>query len=162
MKKLLWGLVLGLAFALPSCAQTTYTNVDGPLVNAGDHSWVTFYFGHPPNGEPGSTALIIQCGFHRAELITNFDVYGEQMVSDFFAVTCSQNGPSFINGKPTTTYTLNATPLSESLVMYGTNAYGNPVTQNVNLVVNSVTWTVSGYTGRGAVAAMTGSAGIVY
>lgn len=162
MKKLLWGMVLALPFALPLHAQTSYTDVDSPFVNAGDHGWVTFYFGHLPNGEPGTTALVIQCAFHRAELITNYDVYGEQMVSDFFAVTCSQNGPVFVNGKPTTTYKLNAVPLNESLVMYGTNAYGVPVTQDLSLVVNGATWTVSGYTGRGASATITGSAAIAY
>ena len=127
--------------------QTTQQSVDYPFFNAGDHSQVTFYFGHLPNGEPGTTALIIQCAFNRAELITNFDVYGQQMGSQFFAVTCSHVGPTWVNGQRTDTYTLNATPLAESLVMYGTNENGNPVTSNLNLIVNSATWTVTGTRG---------------
>lgn len=142
-------LVLVLAFAIPSHAQTaptTYTSIEYPFVNAGDHSWVTFYFGHAVNGEPGTTALIVQCAFHRAELITNFDVYGEQAVSDFFAVTCSQQGPTFANGVPTTTWTLNATPLVESLVMYPSGG-GTP--QPLNLTINNATWTFAGSCGHG-------------
>ncbi|HWX38990.1 MAG TPA: hypothetical protein VNY09_07085 [Candidatus Sulfotelmatobacter sp.] len=145
MKRLLALAALAVLLSIPLHAQTTQTNVDVPFVNAGDHSWVTFYFGHLANGEPGATALIVQCAFHRAELITNFDVYGQQMGSQFFAVTCSQVGPTFVNGKPTTTYTLNGTPLNESLVMYGVNAAGNYVTENLNLIINNASWTASGY-----------------
>ena len=148
--------------AAPALAESTYTSIDRPFVNAGDHSWVTFYFGHLPNGEPGTAALIVQCAFHRAELIINFDVYGMQMTSRFFAVTCSQSGPIFVGGKPTTTYTLNATPLNDSLVMYGVNASGNLVTENLNLTTISATWTVSGYAGNGATPTVTGGAEIAY
>ena len=154
MKKLLAGLLFILTLAIPSHAQTTRDSVDVPFVNAGDHSWVTFYFGHLPNGEPGTTALIIQCAFNRAELITNFDMYGQQMGSQFFAVTCSHTGPTFVNGERVDTYTLNATPLIESLVMYG--EFGS---QNLTLMVNSATWTITGY-GRGA--KVTGGAQIAY
>ena len=118
-------------------------------VNAGDQGWATFFFGHPPDGTPGTTALIIQCTYDRAELITNFDVYGQQMSSHFFAVTCTRNGPSFVNGQRVISYTLNATPLVESLVMTGTDSNGNKVVQNLNLTVNSASWTVQGY-GTGA------------
>ena len=158
MKRLLALAALAVLFSIPSHAQTTQTSVDVPFVNAGDHSWVTFYFGHLANGESGSTALIVQCAFHRAELITNYDVYGQQMGSQFFAVTCSQTGPIYVNGKPTTTFTLNATPLFESLVMYGWN---RPTT-NFNLTINNASWTVSGYTGHGAVPTTSGAAEITY
>ena len=114
-------------------------------VNAGDQSWATFYFGHLPDGTPGSTALIIQCAYDRAELITNFDVYGEQMSSQFFAVTCTRTGPYYPNGVRTVSYAVNAVPLAESLVMTGTDANGNTVKQNLNLTVNSATWTIEGY-----------------
>jgi hypothetical protein len=159
MKKLLALAALAVLFAVPSHAQTTYTSVDVPFPNAGDHSWVTFYFGHLPDGEPGSTALLIQCAFNRAELITNYDVYGQQMASQFFAVTCSQSAPKFVNYKYTVTYTLNSTPLSESLVMYGTNSSGYPVTENLNLTVNNATWTTSG---GGRALSVNGGAGITY
>jgi hypothetical protein len=136
-----------LGFAVGASAQTTYTSIDTPQVNAGDHSWVTFHFGHETNGEPGETVLIVQCAFHRAELITNYDVYGEQMTSQFFAVTCTQSPTTMVNGYPTTTWTVNSTPLSESLVMYP-GYWGGP-TQSLNLVLNSASWTFSGYCGRG-------------
>lgn len=159
MKRLLALAALAVVFARPSHAQIMYTSVDVPFVNAGDHSWATFYFGHLPNGEPGSTALIVQCDFNRAELITNYDVYGQQMSSHFFAVTCTQTAPVFVNGKLIITYTVHATPLSESLVMYGVNASGNYVTENLNLTVNSATWTSSGV---GRSLTTSGGADIVY
>jgi hypothetical protein len=148
IKNLLFALAVLLVYSLSASAQTltTYTNID-VVVNAGDHSWVTFYFGHLPNGEPGSTALIVQCAFHRAELITNYDAYGEQMTSQFFAVTCSQQGPTYVNGVPTTTWTLNAIPLSESLVMYP-GYWGGP-TQSLNLTITNATWAFAGYCGHG-------------
>lgn len=157
VKQLLVGLFL-LTFAMGAKAQTTYDSTD-MKVNSGDHSWATFYFGHEPNGELGSTALIVECLFHRAELITNYDS-NEQMVSQFFAVTCSQNGPIFVNGIPTTTWTVNATPLFESLVMYGSNG----TTENLNLQVVSVTWTFAGYCGHGKCSGpgASGNAQIVY
>ena len=120
-------------------------------INAGDPSWATFIFGHPPNGTQGTTELIIQCDFDRAELITNFDVYGEQMTSRFFAVTCTRNGASF-------SYTLNGTPLHESLVMTGTGPNGK-VVQNFNVTINDASWTK---TGSGVYAKNTGSAEITY
>ena len=159
MKKLLGVMLFAVAFVVGASAQTSYQSTD-VHVNVGDHSWATFYFGHEPNGEPGSTALIVQCAFHRAELITNYDVYGEQMGSQFFAVTCSQQGPVFINGVPTTTWTVNATPLFESLVMYGANR----PPENLNLQVMSVSWTFAGFCGHGKCSGpgATGSSEIVY
>ena len=131
-------------------ALTTYNSVE-VSINGGDPSWATFYFGHIPNGQPGSTALIIQCDYDRAELITNFDVYGEQMSSRFFGVTCTKNSPK--------SYTLNATPLTESLVMYGRDANGDLIKQNLNLTIHSATWTMIGY---GSTAQDEGSAQISY
>lgn len=128
-------------------------------INAGDQGWATFIFGHPIDGTPGTTVLVIQCGFDRAELITNYDVYGQQMGSQFFAVTCTQNGPSFVNGERVISYTLNATPLFESLVMRGRDSNGNTVIKDLKLTINSASWTVEGY-GRGA--KDTGRAQIVY
>lgn len=136
---------------------TTYDSVD-PTVNVGDPSWVTFYFGHSPNGEPGTTALIIQCAFHRAELITNFDVYGLQLVSQFFAIACTEN-VSYVRGQRVSSFTVNGFPLTESLVMYGRDANGNPVTQHLNLGVANAAWTV---TGSGRYATNSGSARITY
>ena len=148
--------------AVPALAQSPNTSIDSPFVNAGNHGWVTFYFGHLPNGEPGTAALIVQCTFHRAELITNFDVYGMQMVSRFFPATCSQSGPILVGGQPTTTYTLD-TPINEwQLAMYGVNASGSQVINHLNLTVNSATWTVSGYAGGGAIPTVTGGAEIAY
>lgn len=157
MKQLLAGLLF-ISMAMTAKAQTTYDSTD-VKVNVGDHSWATFYFGHEPNNEPGSTALIVECLFHRAELITNYDST-EQMVSQFFAVTCSQQGPVFVNGVPTTTWTVNATPLFESLVMYGANG----ATENLNLQVMSVTWTFAGFCGHGKCSGpgASGNAQIVY
>ena len=54
---------------------------------------------------------------------------------------------------------LNATPLYESLVMTGTDANGNKVTQSLNLTVNTASWTMTGY---GRSAKDTGSAQITY
>jgi hypothetical protein len=162
MKKLLLlaGLAIALLVATPSHAQTTYPSV-AVGVNAGDHSWATFYFGHTLNGEAGTTALFVQCAFHRAELVTDYDYldqYQEQMVSEFFAVNCSSTS-GYINGVYTTTYTVNATPLMESLVMVGTNYYGQQVTQPLNLIVNSASWSVSG---SGRYTKTSGSSEITY
>jgi hypothetical protein len=147
MKKLLVGLLFVFGMVTGASAQTSYTNVELPFVNAGDHGWVTFYFGHTLNGEPGVTEFIIQCGMHRAELITNAGVYGEQMQSQFFAITCTQSPTTIVDGYPTTTYTLNAVPLSESLVMYP-GFWGGP-TSSLNLTISSASWTYSGYCGHG-------------
>jgi hypothetical protein len=163
MKKLVTfvALVIALLVAIPSYAQTTYPSV-AVGVNAGDHSWVTFYFGHTPDGEPGTTVLIVQCAFNRAELITNYEVYGEQMTSQFFAATCTQSPTTIVNGYPTTTWTLNSTPLVESLVMYP-GYWGGP-TQSLNLTINGATWTFTGYCGRGHCSGpgATGAAEITY
>lgn len=148
-----------LAFAVGASAQTTYDSINQPALNAGDHSWATFFFGHGIDGEPGTTELIVQCAFHRAELITNFDVFGEQMASQDFAVTCSSQ-TVWKNGVPTSTWTVNGTPLNESLVMYGYNG----ATSNLNLQVLSATWTFAGFCGHGHCSGpgASGSAQIVY
>jgi hypothetical protein len=159
-KKLFAIAVLVLGMSCVSRAQTTYQNVEVG-VNAGDHSWATFYFGHPLNGSAGTTALFVQCAFHRAELITDYDYldqYQQQMVSEFFAVNCSMTS-GYVGGVYTTTYTINATPLMESLVMRGTNYYGQPVTQPLNLILNSGSWLVSG---GGRYTKTTGSSEITY
>ena len=162
MKKL--AAILGLLFALlivsaPSAkAQTTYNSIE-VSINTGDPSWATFYFGHAPNGTPGTTALIIQCDFDRAELITNFDVYGRQMTSQFFSVTCTRNGPFFEYGQRIISYTVYPTPLHPSLLMTGTDSNGNKVTQNLNLTIHSAGWTMEGY---GSGTKDTGSAEIAY
>jgi hypothetical protein len=163
IKNLLFALAVMLVCSLSISAQTStaYSNIETG-VNAGDHSWVTFYFGHPVNGEPGTTELIVQCGLHRAELITNADVYGEQKVSQFFAVTCTQSPTTIVNGNPTTTFTLNSTPLFESLVMYP-GYWGGP-TQSLNLTITGATWTFSGSCGFGRCSGpgTTGRANIEY
>lgn len=140
---------------LPLWAQsgTVYDSVLANFVNvnSGNPGWATFYFGHPVNGEPGTTALIIQCGFHRAELLTDFDAVGQRQ-SQFFAVTCS--GTTAGEYYRTLTFTLNSAPLQESLVMYASDG----TTTNLNLTVNSATWTV---TNPGRAQKTSGSAEIV-
>lgn len=129
-------LVVGATVALAQSA--VYDNI-ATQVNVGDFGWGTFIYGHGVNGQPGTTELRIQCDFHRAELITNFDVYGQQMTSQFFAVTCTPTGAH--------SYVLNGTPLNESLVMTGTDANGQTITENLNLSVNSASWQVTGIIG---------------
>lgn len=126
--------------------------------NPGDPSWGTFVFGHTQNGQPGETELIVQCDFHRAELITNFDVYGLQRVSQFFAVSCAES-VTYQNFQRVATFTVNAVPLYESLIMSGRDQNGNSVTENLNLIVDHATWTVKG---GGRWETTSGSAGIAY
>lgn len=159
IKNWLFALAVLFVCSLSVSAQTatTYDSVD-PTVNVGDPGWVTFYFGHSPNGEPGSTALIIQCAFHRAELITNFDVYGQQLVSQFFAVGCIEN-VSYVSGQRISSFTISGLPLMESLLMSGRDANGNPVTQHLNLHIANAAWIV---TGSGRFATNSGSAQVTY
>lgn len=138
------GVVFALAslMTVPSWAQTlTPQDSVQVAVNVGDPSWATFIFGHPVNGEPGVTELIVQCDHQRAELITNFDVYGHQLVSQFFTVACNET-ITYQNGVRVITFSLNATPLYESLLMQGRDANGNLVMQNLNLIVDGAQWVV--------------------
>lgn len=146
MRQLLAGLLGLLMVAGAAWAQSGPTAYDALFVsaNVGDPAWATFVFGHEVNGESGVTELIVQCDQHRAELVTNFDVFGQQLVSQFFTVGCVESPVTFPGGKRTQTFTVNAVPLYESLVMTGRDANGNLVTQNLTLVVNGATWTVKG------------------
>lgn len=134
-------LVFALMFGITARAQTPDTSV-GLSVNVGDPSWSTFIFGHAVNGEPGASELIIQCDYKRAEFITNFDVYGQQLVSNFFPVTCAET-VSFVNGQRVTTFNLNVPP-PEALVMSGRDANGTPVTSYLVLTISSANWVVRG------------------
>ena len=157
MKKLLGVMLFVVAFAVGASAQTPQDAIQ-VAANVGDPSWGTFVFGHTQNGQPGETELIVQCDFHRAELITNFDVYGQQRVSQFFAVTCAES-VTYQNFQRVATFTVNAVPLYESLIMSGRDANGNPVTENLNLIVDHATWTVKG---GGRWETTSGNAGIAY
>lgn len=129
--------VLALA-VLPLWAQSTaYDNV-GLNVNVGNPSYATFIFGHRPDGQPGTTELVIQCSFDRAELFTNVGVYGQQAQSQFFAATCTES-ESEQDGLRVLTFTLDSAPLAEALVMYGYNG----AKTNLNLTINGATWTVT-------------------
>ena len=109
-----------------SCQETTYKS-DFVSIDGGDPSWASFYFGDSVT-LVGDTALIIQCDFNRAELITNFQVDGKQMSSDFFPITCTE-----VNAKH---FVLDATPFRVNLTMYG---YNN-TPQNLALTVDSANW----------------------
>lgn len=107
--------------------KSDYVNIDG-----GDPGWASFYFGTSVN-LVGDSVLIIQCDFNRAELITNFQVYGKQMSSDFFPITCTEvKARNFI---------LDATPFTVNLTMYG---YNN-TPQNLTLTVDSANWHTVGH-----------------
>lgn len=144
---------LGL-LACTSRAQTTYES-EFVNVNVGNPGFATFVFAEPnPPSQTGSTQLIIQCNFNRAELITNTGVYGQQAQSAFFHITCDSTSGTQ-GGFKTETVTLNGTPLSESLTM----TYANGNSYQLNLTINSATWTV---VNPGAHQKVSGSAEIVY
>jgi hypothetical protein len=72
-------------------AQSTHKS-DFVSIDTGDPSWASLDFGDLVT-LVGDTELIIQCDFNRAELITNFHVYGKQMSSDFLPITCTEVNP---------------------------------------------------------------------
>lgn len=154
--KLLVG-ALGLAFAAGASAQTPQDAIQ-VSANPGDPSWGTFVFGHTQNGQPGETELIVQCDMHRAWLITDFDAYGLQLVSNFFTVSCTQS-TGFVNGKRQFKFTVYPTPLVNTLTMTGRDAGGNVVTDYLTLTLTSANWTVLG---GGRWETTSGSAGIAY
>lgn len=79
--------------------------------------------------------LVVQCDYNRAELITNFDVYGQQESADFFDISCTSS-VSYSNGWRIVHYTVNATPLTVDVMMHGYNG----VTQPLTLTVDSASW----------------------
>ena len=134
--------LLSSAFAFAKTTyKSDYVNIDG-----GDPGWASFYFGTSVN-LVGDTVLIIQCGFNRAELITNFQVYGKQMSSDFFPITCTEVSPR--------NFVLDARPFTVNLTMYG---YKN-TPQNLTLKVDSANWHTVGH---GRYAEHIGAAEIAY
>lgn len=146
MTKTLRGLLLftlALMFgAVSGHAQTQQTSVQ-IAVNAGNPSWATFVFGHTVDGEPGTTELLVQCDLHRAELITNYDVYGMQMGSQFFYVSCPSPTITFLNGFRQFSYTVNGLPLMESLEMTGVDEHGNTITESLSLGIATLAWTAT-------------------
>jgi hypothetical protein len=137
--------LLCLLFSAFAFSQTTYKS-DYVNINTGDPGWASFYFGNSVT-LVGDTELIIQCDFSRAELITNFQVYGKQMSSDFFPITCTEVNPK--------NFILDATPFTVNLTMYG---YNN-TPQNLTLTVDSANWHT---VGKGRYAEHIGAAEIAY
>lgn len=158
MKRAIALAVMLFAFAVMGHAQTTQSSISVG-VNAGDHSWATFTFGHSIDGEPGATQLIVQCAFHRAFLITNFDVYGEQQEGELNNILCVQKPTVMVDGYPSTTWTVQATPFTTLVLMNGS---GSP--QPLNVTLTDASWTFTGYCGHGRCAGpgATGSATITY
>lgn len=133
MRKLILGLAV-LALFLVSTpavyAQTTYNSIS--VQGQPGEPRASFYFGHSPNGEPGTTVLEVQCDFKRAWLITNYGTTQEETSSNL-AISCSSSNPAG-------PYTVESTPLTGTLTMY---QGGNPV-GTVTLTINSASFTVSG------------------
>ena len=118
--------LLCLLFSAFAFAQSTHKS-DFVSIDTGDPSWASLYFGDSVT-LVGDTVLIIQCDFNRAELITNFHVYGKQMSSDFFPITCTEVNPRH--------FVLDATPFTVNLTMYGYNT----TPENLTLTVDSANW----------------------
>lgn len=123
MRKLALSILALLMMSTVALAQTTYTSVQAN-VNIGEPERVIFIFGHVPNGQPGTTELVLQCDFQRGWLITNFDVYGMTQSSNDFPIMCTETGPK--------AFVLNGTPFTENLTMTD----GSQLT----LKVNSAAW----------------------
>jgi hypothetical protein len=119
-------------------AASTYTT-NLVNVNVGDPTWATFYFESVPTytgpGNTGATELIVQCRFSRAELITNAQIYGEQAVSQFFPVNCTETTTT-VNGYRLVSATLNNTPFTVNLTM---NSYGGTPTP-LTVTVGATSW----------------------
>jgi hypothetical protein len=119
-------------------AASTY-NTSIVSINVGNPGWASFYFetvpGYTGPGWEGSSALIIQCNFSRAELITGFDVYGKQASSQFFPINCTPS-ETVVNGYNVYHETLNNTPFTVNLTMYSYNGPTSPLT----LTVGATEW----------------------
>jgi hypothetical protein len=110
--------LLCLLFSAFAFAQSTH-KFDFVSIDTGDPSWASLYFGDSVT-LVGDAMLIIQCDFKRGELITEFHVYGKQMSSDFFPITCTEVNPR--------QFILDATPFTVNLTMYGYNTTAQNLT----------------------------------
>jgi hypothetical protein len=144
-------------------APTYTTNIVS--VNVGNPSWASFYFesvpGYTGPGWESSTALIIECDFNRAELITGFDQYGKLMQSQFFPVNCQPPKYTTVGGYRVVEEALNNTPFTVNLTMQGHDASGNLISAPLTLTVGPTNWQMR-FCGRGCNHLDQGSSQITY